>query len=171
MSTAPVAPVKPRHWGESKLKCASSHLGQTPLLCYLCAFLPFGSRRCSQSQSYKSFKEHSNTTAGLQVINKNTAQQKLLLLQVRWTLFWWCRCCKRFNFHGQLFRSFVSGGECLGAVHQSEHSSLSEEGWLVTTAPQNRSTLVKQLKWFWEICLQGLCYCSSKDSTCTHLHT
>lgn len=124
--------------------------------------------------SYKSFKEHSNTTAGLQMINKNTAQQKLLLLQV----FWPCRCCKRFNFHSQLFHSFVSGGEHLGAVHQSEHSSSPDEGWRVTTPSQNQSMLVKQLKWFWEICLQVLSTVAARTAhaptythSATHGHT
>lgn len=50
-------------------------------------FLPFGSRRCSQSKPYKSFREHNSTSSGLQMFNRSTAQQKLLLMQVRWIIF------------------------------------------------------------------------------------
>lgn len=148
--------------GESKLKLSSSHLIQTPCLCHLCTLLPLRSRRGSQSQSHKSFKGHNGTTTGRQMFNKNTAQKKLLLRWVRWILFWQCRCCKRFNFHSQLFCGFVSEAEHMKAVHRSEHSSSSEEGWFVTTASQNWSTLVKQLTWFWEICLQVICYSSAE---------
>lgn len=136
-----------------------------------CDFLPLGSRRCSQQpQSYKSFRERNSTSSGLQMFNRSTAQPKLLLMQVRWTVFWWCRCCWRLNFHSQLFCGFASGGECLGAVHTLQHSSSAEEGWLTTIMSQNQPTLVKQPKWFGDICLQVLCYCSSKDSICTHIH-
>lgn len=179
VSTGPVGPAEPRRfatsedlpWWESELKLASSHLSQTPCLCYLCAFLLFRSRRCSQSQSHKSFKKHNNTTAGLQMINKNKAQQKLLLLQVRWILFWRCRCCKRFKTSTASCFVVLFLGESIWncALVWAQH--FVWRVWLVTTASQNQSTLVKQVKGFWEICLQVLCYCSSKDSTSTHLLT
>lgn len=163
-STTPGAPAEPGHFatsedlhsGESDLKLASSHLSQTPrlwyLLCYLFMppydFLPFRPRRCSQSQSYKSFREQNSTSSGLQMFNRSTAQHKLLLVQVRWIIFWWCRCCWRLKFHSQLFCGFASEGEHLGAVPPSQYSSSAEEGWLVTTTSQNWPTLVKQLNGF-----------------------